>query len=577
MTQSRLLTRVTIPLAFIAGPVLAAGDARAQATGFALDRFEPSERGSEWFTAESLDLRGHMRLALGLVHEGAHRPLAIYNDDGSLRSSLVDWQLMLHPGASLVLWDRLRLSASLPIAVYQSGEAGEIHTLSYAPPGSTSVGDVRLGADVRLLGTYGDPITVAAGVRAFLPSGSRSDYTGDGSVRVEPHLLAAGDIGSFVYAAHVGFEYRGLNDAFGGASLGSQLTFGGAAGARLAEGKLVIGPELYGSAVASSFDSTTTPVEGLLGFHYTAGEFRVGAGAGLGLNKALGSPVARWALSLEWAPPPAPADRDGDGVPDASDACPDVAGVRTDDPKTNGCPPPPPPPPAPPPPADRDGDGVPDAQDACPDVAGVKTDDPKTNGCPADADGDGIPDTQDACPAVAGIKTDDPKTNGCPDPDRDKDGIPNDSDACPDVAGKPDPDPKKNGCPAAYVQGSTIKIVDQVKFATASAKIVDKDKATQAVLEGVLGILRDHPEIKKVRIEGHTDNRGGAAYNKTLSAKRAAAVVEWLIRHGIEPGRLSSVGLGMDRPIDDNGTEAGRANNRRVELHIEEQGPAPSP
>src|SRR5258708_6714379 len=78
------------------------GAARAQAQGFALDRFDPSERGSDWFVLDSLDLRGHKRPAAGLVLEYAYLPLAVYNADGSLRSKLVQDSLVLHPGASIV-------------------------------------------------------------------------------------------------------------------------------------------------------------------------------------------------------------------------------------------------------------------------------------------------------------------------------------------------------------------------------------------------------------------------------------------------------------------------------------------
>src|SRR6516164_6845357 len=82
-------------------------NARAQSQGFALDRFEPSERGSDWFVLESLDLRGHVRPAAGLVAEYAFRPLAVYNADGTVRASIVRDSLVLHPGATLVLWNRL--------------------------------------------------------------------------------------------------------------------------------------------------------------------------------------------------------------------------------------------------------------------------------------------------------------------------------------------------------------------------------------------------------------------------------------------------------------------------------------
>ena len=90
--------------------------------------------------------------------------------------------------------------------------------------------------------------------------------------------------------------------------------------------------------------------------------------------------------------------------------------------------------------------------------------------------------------------------------------------------------------------------------------------------------MKDHPEIKKVRVEGHTDNRGGKAKNQSLSAKRAAAVVQWLVKKGgIDKSRLTSVGIGMEKPIDDNATEEGRRVNRRVEFHIVDPVPGVEP
>ena len=235
-------------------------------------------------------------------------------------------------------------------------------------------------------------------------------------------------------------------------------------------------------------------------------------------------------------------------------------------------------------PPDRDHDGILDAQDACPDVPGEPTDDPKTNGCPPpppDRDKDGVPDATTPAPTSPGSRPSDPKTNGCPppppDPDRDKDGIPNETDACPDEPGPQNPDPKKNGCPQAIVKNNQIVILDQVKFATGSARILP---ASDGILTAVMKILVDHPEIKKLSIEGHTDNRGSAAMNKRLSASRAASVVAWLTTKGIEKARLSSVGYGLERPIDSNETDEGRQKNRRVEFHIVEQEgapPAPTP
>jgi outer membrane protein OmpA-like peptidoglycan-associated protein len=175
---------------------------------------------------------------------------------------------------------------------------------------------------------------------------------------------------------------------------------------------------------------------------------------------------------------------------------------------------------------------------------------------------------------VAGVRTDDPKTNGCPS-DRDKDGIPDAEDACPDFAGPRSPDPKKNGCPMARVEAGHVKILEQIKFKTDSAEIVD----SQAIIDAVRDALAAHPEIKHLRVEGHTDNVGTAARNKVLSTRRAAAVKAALIKAGVNAHELSSEGFGFSRPIEDNATEEGRAANRRVDFVIEDlatTAPAPT-
>ncbi|WP_394843445.1 OmpA family protein [Pendulispora brunnea] len=578
--------------------------AAAQAKGFALDRFDPSERGSEWFVLDTLDMRGKVRPAFGVVGDWGYKPLAVYdkaNDDKEI-GSIVENQFFVHVGGSLALAERIRLGVNLPIAAYQNGDRITSNGRTFTPPES-ALGDLRLSADLRLFGRYGGPITAALGASVYLPTGDQENYTSDGKIRVQPHVNVAGDIGLFAYAVKAGFNYRPLDDEFvQGKRLGSELFGAVSAGLRLANKKLLIGPELYGSTVVtdekSFFKKRTTPAEVMLGLHYTAGDFRFGAGVGTGVfagSRGWGSPQVRGLLNIEWMPaytedsdgdgvpdsedacptqpgvktndpktngcPPvvAPADRDGDGIVDSEDACPDVPGVKTNDPKTNGCP------------ADKDGDGVYDRDDACIDVPGVKTNDPKTNGCPPDKDGDGVYDKDDACVDVPGVKTSDPKTNGCP-PDRDKDGIVDNLDACPDQPGPSDPDPKKNGCPAARIEAGQIKIIQQVKFKTNSATIVESD----AILNAVLAILKEHAEIKKIRVEGHSDNTGKAAYNKTLSQKRAASVAKWLTDHGIDKKRVIAKGWGQEKPIDTNNTEEGRANNRRVEFHIEETPEAPA-
>ena len=176
--------------------------ARAQ-DGFGINRFEPAERGSEWFTGDSLDFRGHLRPAAGLTLDWGHKPLVVEDQAGN-ETALVENQLFAHLGGSLVLWERLRLGATLPIALYQSGESAVMNGQTFTPPGEAAVGDLRLSADVRLLGAHRDVFSLAAGVRAWLPTGNRAQYTGDDAVRLGGHVRAAGEISRFVYAARLG-------------------------------------------------------------------------------------------------------------------------------------------------------------------------------------------------------------------------------------------------------------------------------------------------------------------------------------------------------------------------------------
>jgi outer membrane protein OmpA-like peptidoglycan-associated protein len=578
----------------------ATATAQEQAQGFALDRFEPSERGSDWFVLESWDLRGHARPALGLVVGYANKPLMLYSPtDGEEVGSIVEHQLVAHFGGSIVLWDRVRFGLNLPLAAYQAGDEANA---TFAADNKTTFGDLRLSADAGILGTYGDPFRLAGGFQFFVPTGSQDSFTSDGAVRLNTRVGVAGEVDALVYASMLGFGLRANGDDYAEGARGSEIAFSAAAGVRIAEARLIVGPELFTNTVVSNGDGffarLTTPVEMLLGAHFQIlPNLRVNTGAGTGLTRAFGTPRYRMLGSIEWFEPiekPAPlrGDRDKDGVFDDEDACPDVPGIRTSDPKTNGCP-------------DRDQDKIFDFVDACPDVPGVASDDPKKHGCPLpnDTDGDGIIDPEDACPTEPGPKSDDPKKNGCPD--RDKDGILDSVDACPDEPGVASDDPKKNGCPlpkdtdgdgildpvdacpkdpgpanedpkkhgcpVARVEKGQIIIREQVQFAYNSSQIL---KASDFILEAVQKIFNDNPEIKKVSVEGHTDSKGGDAFNKRLSGQRAQAVVKWLVQHGIDASRLEAKGWGEERPIDTNDTDAGRANNRRVEFHILEQAPS---
>lgn len=115
------------------------------------------------------------------------------------------------------------------------------------------------------------------------------------------------------------------------------------------------------------------------------------------------------------------------------------------------------------------------------------------------------------------------------------------------------------------VTDDRIEINEQINFETASATIAGA--RSFEILDHVADALLSR-ESMTVRVEGHTDNVGRAAYNRTLSQSRAESVRNYLLSRGIDGSRMEAVGFGPDRPIDDNSTESGRAANRRVEFHI---------
>jgi OmpA-OmpF porin, OOP family len=616
---------VSCAIASLLGALLAS-TANAQtpaepAPGFAIDRYNPAERGSEWFALDSLDLRGHLRPAAGVTLDYARKPLAIYAGDGTERVALIEDQLFLHIGGTLMLWDRLRVGVNFPVALLNAGTSGSAEGFSVTAPTGAAVGDLRLGFDVRLLGTYDSAFTVAAGAQVFLPTGSRASFTGDESIRLLPRLSAAGTYGPITYGAMFGVQYRALDEGFAGKETGTELVGGVSAGLRALDGNLVVGPELYGSTViASSLEApkpTKSPIELLLGAHYTIWQLRFGLGAGPGLTRAYGVPAVRVVTSVDWVPP---IDTDGDGIDDVKDACVTIPGVPNPDPRKHGCP------------ADRDGDGIHDKDDACVDLPGLSNADPRKHGCPPDRDGDEIYDKDDACLDAAGVADKDPAKHGCPVDkdesvfillDRDKDTVQDDDDRCPGifglaqapadvtperkdewtrkflgcpddldgdkianmpdscpyVKGVSDKDPKKHGCPRDVSPCKIeVSIKDKIVFETDkitfSKKVLEK-QTTDRLIKKIVDILKQNPAIRKLEIQGHASPNEPTPqwikHNQELSEGRAETVRNELIRLGIEAARMTAKGYGQSRLLPGVPTTGkGKEAHQRVEFYIKD-------
>ena len=236
--------------------------------------------------------------------------------------------------------------------------------------------------------------------------------------------------------------------------------------------------------------------------------------------------------------PPAPvvADNDDDGVVGSEDDCPNASGLS----KYHGCPVP-----------DTDTDGINDENDKCPTAEGLV----KYKGCPIpDLDKDGINDEADQCPDAKGLS----RYEGCPIPDTDKDGVNDEEDKCPSIPGIMG----NNGC--ADLQPLMNEISSQLKFESGK---VNLSKRIYIGVDSLVVLMQNNANLTLI-ITGHTDNTGTLKINEKLSLQRAMVVSNYLIKKGIDKKRISQKGFADTRPIADNKTLKGRAQNRRVDIEV---------
>lgn len=508
----------------------------------------------------------------------------ITSDAATLRASstnVITTQLPTYLSAGVEVLRTVTLGATFPAAWEQSGNqpqygfSGANVATAYSTAGP-AIGDTRI--DLRWTALRSEDGARAFGVQGSVwaptGNGSATNFGGDGSAAAM--LMVTGELGPgwrlpLIFAANAGVVFRPENsinnpsgvqfaNSSGGLGIGDEVRLAVGAFLPLADNKFRLGATIFGQTGITNdnivgntvFTSQNTPiewnVEGRLNKLSIIGErWFTGVGAGSRIVGGYGAPDFRIValigtyVPIEDTNPNSPEarvrmhthiveslkDTDGDGIPDEVDACPTEPEDHKEPDPGDGCPAP----------SDRDGDGIPDQYDKCPDQP---------------EDKDGI-DDQD----------------GCPEDDADNDGIPDVKDACPKEPGQPDPDPKKNGCPKfIHLEGGMVRVLQQVHFQTASATILPD---SFPMLMEIAQLLKANPTIKRMRIEGHTDNHGAADMNLDLSKRRAASVRMWLIQHGIDSGRLESEGYGLTRPIQTNDTAEGRAANRRVEFKITEE------
>ena len=538
------------------------------------------------FSGSALDQQGGFQLShptlgedgdwyamLGFVY--ADDPLVIRYVDGT-EESVVSRQMSFRLHGGYNVKNVARVEAELPLypSVVVNGQ------------GQFAMGDLTLSGlfPVASFGDSADSVGVALRPRVILPTGRNAgaftsrETIGGGLTAVVGGAAAASRLG---YRVNLGLDF-GPKATFEDLDFGTSFDAGAGLDYKVQE-DILVGAELTSRVTLSGGTAwNKNPIEGHVygGYQHESG-FNALLGLGTGLLAGVGAPDYRLALALGYRPS-GPKDTDGDGITDDLDGCIEVPEDFDGFKDRDGCPE-----------LDNDGDGLVDAEDECPisaeDLDGFQDSD----GCPdPDNDGDGIPDGGDDCPLVPGL----PEHNGCPDkdgdgvvddmdqcpdepgpletsgcPDADEDRVPDFRDECPDEAIAEEADPRRsNGCPTkVIVTKESIVIVDKVYFRTAKSTI---KTVSYPILNEVAEVLLANPDITSVEVAGHTDSDGSDAANLKLSQARAESVVKYLVGKGVDESRLIAKGYGEGTPIDTNDTSAGKANNRRVEFVILEQG-----
>ena len=539
-------------LAAFLGFSLTAGMASAQQRAFHLDRLEmpgSGDDGMALFRPVVLP-RPTVFGQLGIGY--SRRPLhtsTITNDKLTLAKSsggAVDNQLTVTATAGIHLFDRLIIALNFPFTPFQDGQIPKYDSSLLSNPNATttftaagpSASDLRLDGRFIIARSENRKMSFGASAHVFLPTGSMN-FGGDGSTNAMLMLNGEASASIFTFVLNTGVHFRPINvinDPGGTFGLGVNHEWRFAVGAFVPfkDGKYRIGATIFGQTGISSdaltgdtfFTKRNTPLEWLVEGRMRLGpsdRMWLGLSGGSTILPGYGAPDFRTVGVFGYEIPLNPTD-----------------GVQRD-PKlelrekwrkerSN---------------VDTDGDGIPDYLDAC----------------PTEPEDHEEPDPNDGCPNP---KT--PPPPPAPPKDTDNDGIVDAEDACPKEPGKHSPDPTKNGCPEFISrEGDAIRIFKQVHFKTGSAQILPD---SFPMLQEITNLLKANASIKRMAVEGHTDSRGGAAMNKALSQARANSVMTWLGQHGVEAGRMEAHGYGLEKPIDSNDTEDGRAKNRRVEFKI---------
>ena len=614
------MPRLAIGLRAFCVSVVLAGVAFAQPAGnLPIDTFRPAMDSRGYLTINASQVLGHGELSFGLGSlSWGHRLLEFQGDNGATYTvdDVITATLVAAVGFKLGPAE-LEIGASVPLSI-MAGDRGPDDLGALGDPNddqlykldSQGLGNVGLHLKTRFLKSSRPPhVGIGLVASLFLPTATKDAFLGD--AKLTPQIMGIldkefGRERRLRISLNAGVRLRqtstftdtgegGADATMGTITASAELPVGVGLAYAISKQKFDVVGEVFG-AVPLGDHADYQPLEAVAGVKlYLARNSFLSLGAGRGLVPAKGAnPDVRAFIGIVFEP--SLGDRDGDGLKDDVDRCPDEPEDFDGFEDENGCPDP-----------DNDRDSILDEDDKCPlipeNLNGFQDEDGCPEGVANDRDGDSILDTVDKCPDDPEDFDDFQDEDGCPDLDNDNDRIldvddlcPNnpedydnfeDEDGCPDVDNDKDmildvddkcPNEKetynnvddKDGCPdeergVVKLKESEIITMKPINFKLDSDII---ESNSYYILDAVVATMKGNPDISLIEVAGHTDEQGSDAHNLDLSERRAASVVRYLTEHGVEDKRLGSQGYGETLPKIDEHTQRAYAINRRVEFVI---------
>jgi len=461
-------------------------------------------------------------LQLQLGFDASYKPVRL-GPQGKIDSRLGGWiQLAAR------LNDALSIFAQLPVTFTQSGDVSALGATE--PSFGFAVGDARAGLRHAFLR---GPLDLAAQISIEAATGETQSFTSDGRLVGEALVALGQRRGSWELIGNAYLRLRPPRD-LGGVKLGNEIGLRGGAANWLSPRSRLYG-ELEVQTSLRDFSQQSLPIEWRVGGTVCATSvLAFDLAGGTRLDDGVGAPSLRGVAAVRYAPSLCKPPKQQGPEPGLQELVAQIAQQRAAREK-----------------AEKEAalpaflagsesaarealvrlealDLLPASEaDAIARAKAFAEEDQR------DSDGDGVPDRIDNCPFEKGP----PENFGCP----------------------------KKQKQIVSLHEERIEILEKVYFEP--GKTLIHPRSTR-LLNQIAAVLKAHPEILRVQVQGHTDSRGGATLNLALSQARAEAVVGALIRRGISGSRLVARGYGPARPLASNETRQGREKNRRVEFRV---------